>query len=494
MIVMIRNRLLKVRDKLLQMSRKKLIGLIFGTVVLAVVLGVGISIFVWSQRNEPDTYDNIALHYKYGSFGGEADMLPYWVWRVLPDVFPDLMPDRPGDGYERFGFLYDTDAPTDHPRPIGISYREAPVAQMGFGCAACHSGTIRESADSPRRIILGMPAHQINIWDFTVFLFAVANHEDFDADHLIPAIEKVNPDFSWLDKLFYRYVVIPHTTDGLLDRAAKMAPVMRRDQWGFGRVDTFATHKYILFNLPDDTSGPVDFPSVWNQGPREGMWLHWDGNNNSVHERNKIAGISAGATVNSLDLAGLRRTEDWLSALNPPDFPRERIDLSRYESGRQIFATACSVCHAFDGDRVGQVTPIDVIGTDPDRFNAYTQELADRTNTLGDGLICCHEKSVGYSNPPLDGIWLRAPYLHNGSVPTLRDLLKPPEDRPKLFYSGYDVYDFENVGFVSNGPEAERLGSKYDTTQTGNGNQGHEYGTNLSQREVDDLLEYLKTQ
>ena len=50
-------------------------------------------------------------------------------------------------------------------------------------------------------------------------------------------------------------------------------------------------------------------------------------------------------------------------------------------------------------------------------------------------------KTNGYANQPLDGIWLRAPYLHNGSVPTLRDLLEPPEQRPKVFYRGYDVFD-----------------------------------------------------
>jgi len=491
------NRLLIIRDRLLRMSRKKLIALVSGIIVLGVVLGLGISILVWYQSNEPDTYDDIATHYKYGSFGGEADRLPYWIWRVLPDVFPKLLPDGPGDGYERFGFIDDTDAkdaPKDHPRPIGISYRAAPVPQMGFSCAACHSGTLRESPDAPRQIILGMPANQIDIWGLTLFWFAAANHDDFDADHLIPAIEEVNPNFSWLDKLFYRFVVIPQTKSRIKTQQRKLTPVFARDEWGYGRVDTFATHKYILFDLPDDTSGTVDFPSVWNQGPREGMWLHWDGNNNSVHARNLIAGISAGATVKSLDAAGLRRTEDWLSGLAPPEFPRERIDLSRYDSGRQIFQTACAECHEFGGERTGQVVPIDEIGTDPDRFNAYTQEIADRTNALGDGLICCHQKSIGYSSPPLDGIWLRAPYLHNGSVPTLRDLLKPPEDRPKVFYRGYDVYDFDNVGFITDGPEAESSGFKYDTSKTGNRNQGHVYGVGLSQREIDDLVEFLKTQ
>jgi len=47
----------------------------------------------------------------------------------------------------------------------------------------------------------------------------------------------------------------------------------------------------------------------------------------------------------------------------------------------------------------------------------------------------------------LDGIWLRAPYLHNGSVPTLQDLLNPPNERPQTFHRGYDVFDPVKIGF-----------------------------------------------
>ena len=67
-------------------------------------------------------------------------------------------------------------------------------------------------------------------------------------------------------------------------------------------------------------------------------------------------------------------------------------------------------------------------------------------------------KKLGYCSPPLDGLWMRAPYLHNGSVPTLRDLLTIPVARPSVFWRGYDVYDYQNVGFVSQGAEAEREG------------------------------------
>ena len=102
-------------------------------------------------------------------------------------------------------------------------------------------------------------------------------------------------------------------------------------------------------------------------------------------------------------------------------------------------------------------------------------------------------KQMGYQSPPLDGLWMRGPYLHNGSVPNLRDLMKPAAERAPVFYRGYDVYDPADVGFVSSGAEAEREGWKEDTSVRGNGNQGHTYGTDLPAADKNALLEFLKT-
>jgi hypothetical protein len=93
----------------------------------------------------------------------------------------------------------------------------------------------------------------------------------------------------------------------------------------------------------------------------------------------------------------------------------------------------------------------------------------------------------------LDGIWLRAPYLHNGSVPSLADLLMPSPERPARFFRGYDVFDPVRVGFVSSGPEAAQAAFEYDVAQPGNGNGGHEYGVALSPGEKQALAEYMKT-
>jgi hypothetical protein len=116
-------------------------------------------------------------------------------------------------------------------------------------------------------------------------------------------------------------------------------------------------------------------------------------------------------------------------------------------------------------------------------------------NTIGTGRpwkFSRFRKTEGYANLPLDGVWLRAPYLHNGSVPTLRALLFP-EERPAVFYRGYDVYDWEQVGFVSAGPEAEKGGVRFDTSLRGNANRGHTYGSELPAEYREALIEYLKT-
>ena len=102
-------------------------------------------------------------------------------------------------------------------------------------------------------------------------------------------------------------------------------------------------------------------------------------------------------------------------------------------------------------------------------------------------------KTNGYVAPFLDGIWLRAPYLHNGSVPNLAELLKPETQRVGVFFRGYDVYDPAGVGFVSQGEKAERFGERFNTAKTGNGNYGHRYGTDLAEGDKAALIEYLKT-
>ena len=250
--------------------------------------------------------------------------------------------------------------------------------------------------------------------------------------------------------------------DGILERAEQNSWFEDRPPQGPGRVDTFNPYKRMFgFDLKADTTvGTADLPPICNQRPRQGLWLHWDGNNDRVEERNKSAAIGAGATPESLDLASLDRIEQWALDLPPPPFPRRSRRRARAANGRAGLRDGVRACHDFGAARVGQVTPVAEIGTDPERLHSFTAELAARMNTLGDRQpwkFSHFRKTDGYANMPLDGVWLRAPYLHNGSVPTLRALLFP-EERPAVFYRGYDVYDWTAGRLRRRRAEAEKAG------------------------------------
>lgn len=142
--------------------------------------------------------------------------------------------------------------------------------------------------------------------------------------------------------------------------------------------------------------------------------------------------------------------------------------------------------------------PVAEVGTDRNRLDSWNRQAAVIANNVvkkmgleRKGLV--EQKLDGYIATFLDGIWLRAPYLHNGSVPTLRDLMEPVDRRPGTFIRGYDVYDAVKVGFVADGEDAQRVGTPHDVSLKGNGNQGHAYGTQLPAADKEALLEYLKT-
>ncbi len=491
--------------------RRIIVGVV--AVVFLTVIGVAVAAVGFMQRNDPERFErNIQAHYKYGSYGSEDRTgLPAALWVVLPDVFPDLLPDRPGEGYEKFGWIFEDDPEYEsrYRRPIGTSLRASPIDLVGLNCAMCHTGTVRYEPDGERHVYLGMPAHQFDLQAYIRFLFSIVEDRRFNAGNLISAMEANGEKFSWLEEQFWRRFVIPTVKRDTQALAEDFSWFDERPDNGPGRIDTFNPYRTFWNAHPEfpaefDLSleaagvGTADFPSVWLQGPREQreMELHWDGNNSSVFERNRSAAIGSGASEASLENDQLNRIADWIDGLAPPPIPFEMVDWSRVEEGEQVWLASCAECHAFDGAQVGQIIPIEDIGTDRERLDSFDDELASFQNRLGfgrDWALSNFKSTDGYANTPLDGIWLRAPYLHNGSVPTLRDLLEPPQDRPDVFWRGYDLFDPVDVGFVSQGSDAERHGFRFDTSLQGNGNGGHTYGVELSQDQKDALLEYLKT-
>ena len=473
--------------------------ILFVVLVLAIVY-----LAIRFTRDKPVDYADAVEHFKYGSTGGERDAgIPVALWKILPDLFAKHLP---GKGLESLGFIYEP----GREFPIGVSERNVQgVDRVFLNCAVCHVGTVRDKPESPRRIIVGMPAHQMNLQAFERFLFACSRDEDFNPRRLVDEIAQRKGD-DCLNRALFRYVAIDIARQRLITLAQRFSFMEREPDTGPGRVDTFNSPKVLLnFRMeqipPEEWVGNCDFPSIWNQAKREGMWLHWDGNNNSVEERNRSASFGTGATPPTLDRASLKRMKDFTMTNTPPRWPGS-IDYAKSGRGEKLYAQYCARCHGkdgkdFTGELVGTVTPIDKIKTDRHRLDSYSQDLCANQNLLyaayPDERFKHFRKTFGYANQPLDGLWLRGPYLHNGSVPTLRELLDPPVKRRTVFYRGYDVVDHERVGFLSDVPEEKgRKHFQFDTRLPGNSNAGHEgeeYGTNLSGEDKDALVEFLKT-
>src|SRR5262249_32885113 len=148
------------------------------------------------------------------------------------------------------------------------------------------------------------------------FLFRCAADGRFQEDELMPRVEqaiKLDP----LERLTYK-IAIKQLRDGLLERSRRLSYLSARDEngelirppFGPGPVDPFSPYKAVQFNSPmdqDHTVGTADLPSLWNQQIRDGLRLHWDGNNENLGERNKSAAMGAGATPVSLDLPRMDR-------------------------------------------------------------------------------------------------------------------------------------------------------------------------------------------
>ncbi|MEP7310004.1 MAG: hypothetical protein ABJA98_31225 [Acidobacteriota bacterium] len=485
-------------------------------------------------RDRPVDYADDLLHFKHGSTGGERRTgIPYWLFIALPDLFPEYLPDKtPGRGYSSLGMIYENQ---DDPRfalPVGMSMRNVRGLDMVYlNCAVCHTGTVRDAPGTTPRVVAGMPANTFDLGAFSTFLTSIPLDQKFTPDRLLDQIRVMQDDphrtadkLDVINNLIYRYAAVYLARERLLTLGQRLAFIDKKS-WGPGRVDTFNAPKALL-NFPMEHADPrelmgnVDFPSIWYQNPRKGMQLHWDGNNTSVDERNLSAAFGTGAYPPSLDTERVLRTARWLETAAPPKYPYA-IDGLLAARGAPLYAQYCGNCHGtrdppfrhdppLANELVGTVVPIEKIGTDRSRLDSYTWLLAVNQSTLYAGYekdwgfappypqrFTHFRKTQGYSNSPLDGIWLRGPYLHNGSVPNLKELLDPAPVRTKVFYRGNDVYDPQNVGFVSNLPALEgRSFFKIDTEKPGNGNAGHDgavYGTDLPADQKQALLEYLKT-
>src|SRR4249919_2976028 len=203
---------------------------IYALVLLAAVAGL----LVYNRffHEEPAPYfESDEEHFLYGSVGTEAEQgVPYWMWLVLPRVFPEHLPG-PG-GYASIGVL----SRDGHDMPIGLSKVTVGFPRVGINCAMCHAASFRAKPDDVPTIYPAAASHQTGEQEYLRFLIACASDPRFTADTILGEIEK-NTHLSFMDRLLYRFAIIPGTRRGLLEQRDRTTWMHTRPDWGRGRID-----------------------------------------------------------------------------------------------------------------------------------------------------------------------------------------------------------------------------------------------------------------
>jgi mono/diheme cytochrome c family protein len=256
------------------------------------------------------------------------------------------------------------------------------------------------------------------------------------------------------------------------------------------------------YPIPSATH-PIDVPPLWNVKYKNQLYYSGLG----VGDFARL--IMASSILTMKDSARAREVDlnyvnvvAYINSLTPPKYPKT-IDKDLALKGEEVFNKNCSKCHGSYTN--GQVNYPNLIvsqshvKTDESVIQFYTQNknFIDWYNASWFAKGADGAKLIptdGYVAPPLTGIWASAPYLHNGSVPTL-DAVIDSKLRPTIWEKsvGNDNYDHSKLGLKHTAKSSKGNNFTYDTNLKGHSNKGHYFGDKLSKNEKKSLLEYLKS-
>jgi hypothetical protein len=528
--------------------------------------GITYSVNGWTDAERAEFY-----HLAEGS-----ELMPY----LLVANLKSIKTGKPFlENMERFGFLADAkSAANPYGLPVGMTVGRSRSASakgiemVGFSCATCHAGEITYRGKGVRIDgapgLIDLEGYQVEFQqslDATLkdpaalVALVVAMEQTAAGDSAsyardpsvrgagnVKPVPNADPSFHSVSSAAADAAQPPAPPANPLDRLktdiaflkARVAHISNSKllldgtEPGPGRVDAFGAARNLLFpKFAMKMQSPVSFPFIWNvpdttqqRAPNEEpRWIHYDGNTNSILERNIGQALGMGAVFDpatyesTLRIANLHRLEVLTHKLQPPVWPADvlgAIDQARAQKGEAIFKDKCEGCHQ------DKLYPLADVETDPMRANSFGQPAGGKPfpaavapilaglkkRAFEDDGISAADQAGMDANPvvwratgqymarKLNAIWATAPYLHNGSVPTLYHLLHP-DQRPARFLVGNREYDPAKLGYQSESASTTRNVWAYDTTKPGNSNIGHsgaQFGTTLAEDDKQALLEYLK--
>jgi hypothetical protein len=349
---------------------------------------------------------------------------------------------------------------------------------------------------------------------------------------------------------FAEHVLKEHASPNTRDKLRKdVTQILQRymsraraevSEWGFGRIDALGRGSNTLYgNLHPDNlrymNAPVNMPPLWNVQLYD--WVQWSGSIQNPRARNiaQIIGIGAGLFEDqknrfrsSLDSNKLERLEELANTIKPPVWPGEvfgDIEIAKAEKGKLLYLARCAHCHVpatkktpntFKHQYEMVMVPIEEIGSDPTYLDNFagrrvwtgplgkhfgapwlpSVKITERVTTDLLRSTGHHETNLWSADArfmarPNAAIWATPPYLHNGSVPNVYQLLGPREARSRCFFLGDLTYDPAHLGYTHHpcSETARASGSNpdflFDTTRTGNSNSGHELRSDVPLRTGD---------
>ncbi len=405
------------------------------------------------------------------------------LWMIWPDDLRQQaklmpLPQRRIITMKRYGILLDPASPPDDPLPVGYVVDQNNDWHMN--CLACHQGSLEG------KLIPGLPNQQFDLQSLA---------EDMTKIKLLRGRLTSVRDFS---ALAFPMSTTSGTTNavmfGVAFVAQRNADMSLRDN---PRPVNFVHHD-------------MDAPPWWHYARKDRLYI--DGFSPKYHRI--LMQFSLVPTFDKDQIYAWESDfvdiENYLSSLQPPTYPGE-INNTLARQGAHIFNDHCASCHGtyktpFSDDLSDysqRTIAIDEIGTDRVRYDSIGPEHRQwiKDSWLSDyGQHPVTLNPTGYLAPPLDGIWASAPYLHNGSVPTLWHLLRP-DHRPDLWFRHNDQYDHQHMGLNIDTPVtmpsdiADKVIQRrfFDTTRFGKSHTGHDYPQVLTEPEKSALLEYLKS-
>lgn len=396
-----------------------------------------------------------------------------WPAKLREEASKMSREDRIKAAYQRYGLT--PRPPLNHGVPL--QYVVSKNGDWTMNCFTCHGGTVYGKP------FPGAPNNQIALQTLTEEVRATKFR-----------------DGSVLSRMDLGSLIIPlGTTNGTTNAVV----------FGMGLMNQRDTDLNYIPSLPKRfTHHDMDAPPWWYFYKRERLYI--DGFAERGHR-----GLMQFMLIPENGPDFFREHEDefrdvyaYLMSLRPPKYEKQ-VNPDLAEKGKSLFENNCAECHGTYGDDwsyPNRRVPISEINTDPVRLHALSE--AGRAKYSKSWFSHAGEDEEqetvvapdGYVAPPLDGIWASAPYFHNGSVPTLWEVLRA-KDRPSIWRRTSNQLDETKIGLTVERlqvkPPSERdvaqNRSVFDTSGFGKSNQGHSFGEHLSNQEVLEILEYLKT-